>query len=123
MKPTAFRSAAGVVDRLQGEPLPETINLFAIATTAPPNPDGNGFLPKDVASAAPTPVTFHLIRDELRNPDPVCIHLLEGPWPRLYLQLTDEMGEPYAKGEMALSGVGRHYIEARAEKLTIVSRH
>ena len=105
---TPFRAAAGVVDRLQGLPLPKAINLYATLIAKKPNHDGGGYEPSDVVSYSPVPIQFGWDRHELRNDARVRIFLIEGSWSDLYIQLQDEDGEPFGKGAVALGGSAAH---------------
>jgi hypothetical protein len=119
---TPFRAATGVVDRLQGLPLPDDITLFAIALCKKPNLDGVGYDSFDVVSADPVAIHFQLDRQELRNKSRVRIPLIEGSWRDLYIQIHDQDGEPFGKGVVAMGGLAKDWIEASSDVITISSR-
>lgn len=118
---TPFRAAMGVVDRLQGLPLPKEITLYAIAASSRPNLDGV-IDPDDVVSECPVEVHFTLERDELRSKSNVNIPLIEGTWTRLYVQLRDESGALFGKGVAAMAGKASHWLTAAPDMLTIATR-
>lgn len=117
---TPFRAATGVVDRLQGLPLPDAITLYAIAASS--KPDLNGvFDPADIVSFRPVAIEFRLERRELRSKVPVNIPLIEGVWRELYLQLHDTTGLPFSKGAATISGPAAHWLEAAPDMITVVA--
>lgn len=118
---THFRAAAGVVDRLQGLPLPHDITLYAIAVARKPNLDGI-VNPDAIVSHCPVAVEFHLVRNELRSKARISIPLIEGAWGQLYIQLHDAAGEPYGKGVAAMSGLATHWLEAAPDMITVTTR-
>ena len=122
---TQFRAATGVVDRLQGLPLPNDITLYAIAVSSKPNLDGI-VDPDAVVSHCPVPIEFSLERNELRSKTRVSIPLIEGAWCHLYIQLHDAAGVPYGKGVASMGGLAAHWIEAAPDMITVkapMTRH
>jgi hypothetical protein len=122
---TQFRAATGVVDRLQGFPLPNNITLYAIAVSSKPNLDGI-VNPDAIVSHYPVPIEFSLERNELRSKARVSIPLIEGAWARLYIQLQDAEGVPYGKGVAAMGGLAAHWLDAAPDMITVaapVTRH
>lgn len=122
---TQFRAATGVVDRLQGLPLPNNITLYAIAVSSKPNLDGI-VDPGAIVSHCPVPIEFGLERNELRSKSRVSIPLIEGAWAQLYIQLHDAEGAPYGKGVAAMGGLAAHWLDAAPDMITVtapVTRH
>lgn len=122
---TQFRAAMGVVDRLQGFPLPNSITLYAIAVSSKPNLDGV-VDPAAIVSYCPVAIEFSLEGRELRSKARVSIPLVGGAWSELYIQLHDGTGMPYGKGVASISGLAAHWIEASPNMITItapVTRH
>lgn len=118
---TPFRAAAGVVDRLQGLPLPDAITLYAIAVSKKPNLDGI-VAQADIVSDCAVAIEFSSVRHELRNKRRVSIPLIEGTWSQLYIQLHDAAGEPFGKAVAALGGVAAHWLDAAPDMITVTSR-
>ncbi|MBA3041252.1 MAG: hypothetical protein KJ690_15550 [Alphaproteobacteria bacterium] len=122
---THFRAATGVVDRLQGLPLPNDITLYAIAVSSKPNLDGV-VDPDAIVSHRPVAIEFSLERNELRSKSRVSIPLIEGAWGQIYIQLHDAAGVPYGKGVAAMGGLAAHWLDAAPDMITVtapVTRH
>lgn len=117
---TQFRAATGVVDRLQGLPLPTDITLYAVAVTGRPNLDGV-VDPATVISHCRVAVEFSLERGELRSKAKVSIPLIEGAWHHLYIQLHDAGGVPFGKGVASMGGVAAHWLEAAPDMITVTA--
>ena len=117
---TQFRAAMGVVDRLQGFPLPNDITLYAVAVSSKPNLDGV-VDPAAIVSHCPVAIEFSLERRELRSKARVSIPLIEGTWTQLYIQLHDATGVPFGKGAAALGGLAAHWIEAARDMITVTA--
>lgn len=118
---TPFRAAAGVVDRLQGLPLPNYITLYAIAVSKKPNLDGM-VAEADIVSYCPVAIHFSSVRQELRSSRRVSIPLIEGTWSQLYIQLQDAAGEPFGKAVAMLGGPAAHWLDAGPDMITITAR-
>lgn len=117
---TQFRAAMGVVDCLQGLPLPNYITLYAIAVASKPNLDGV-VDPAAVVSYCPVAIEFSLERRELRSKARVRIPLIEGAWSELYIQLHDATGVPYGKGVASMGGLAAHWLEAAPDMITVTT--
>lgn len=117
---TQFRAATGVVDRLQGLPLPNDITLYAVAVSSKPNLDGV-VDPAAIVSHCPVAIEFSLERRELRSKARVSIPLIEGAWTQLYIQLHDATGVPFGKGVANMGGSAAHWIEAAPDMITVTA--
>jgi len=94
----------GLVDRLRGGPVLETVTLEVIVIRCCPGADGMLYDDEDVLSLASVSVTLNKEDRWLRNEAAFAIPL-GADFQKAFLCLTDANGAPYATGAIQIRGV------------------
>lgn len=93
----------GLVDRLRGGPVPDTLKLEAVVVSCNPGADGILYGEEDVLSLEGVELTLGKEGHWLRN-DVAVVIPLRHDFQKAFLCLKGEKGEPFATGAIHIRG-------------------